>query len=206
MIRRIDVVKNEDGDYELVFDGEVLDSGSKIKNWIIEIKFQQIFCVGLSNARKTDERIKIYPLEEGSLFLYNSSYNWYSYFRKNEIQDVLDKFNIIKCKSCDSDYVKIVIENYSPDNIPQFKVFGYELYDIIQNIESEDEEITEEITLRGKTLVFKKEWMAKNSFILQKGKNEESYILYMDRDSLLNNLKLEDAVSVDVYKEIESLN
>lgn len=198
MIRRIDVVKNEYGEFEMIYEGEILTSSSKLKNWIIEIKDNQLFCIGLSNANKTNERIKIYKLEEGSLFLMNSSYNWYSYFRKKNMQEKLDKFNIIKCKNC-NEFVKIVID--SEDAV--IKTYGYKLKDVVKNVTLKGDD--EQTTLSVYSLIFKKDYLVSNPFILQRGKNEESYILYMDNQSDIENIELENAKIFDIKSKLKLL-
>ena len=195
MIRRIDVVKNEYGEFEMIYEGEILTSSSKLKNWIIEIKDNQLFCIGLSNANKTNERIKIYKLEEGSLFLMNSSYNWYSYFRKKDVQKKLDKYNIIKCKNC-SEFVKIVIDNENTT----IKTYGYNLKEVVKNVTLNGE--NEETSVSVYSLIFKKDNLSSNPFILQKGKNEKSYILYMDNQSSIESIELENAKTVDIKTEL----
>lgn len=198
MIRRIDVVKNEYGEFEMIYEGEILTSSSKLKNWIIEIKDNQLFCIGLSNANKTNERIKIYKLEEGSLFLMNSSYNWYSYFRKKDVQKKLDKYNIIKCKNC-NEFVKIVID--SEDAV--IKTYGYKLKDVVKNVTLKGDD--EQTTLSVYSLIFKKDYLVSNPFILQRGKNEESYILYMDNQSDIENIELENAKIFDIKSKLKLL-
>ncbi len=198
MIRRIDVVKNEYGEFEMIYEGEILTSSSKLKNWIIEIKDNQLFCIGLSNANKTNERIKIYKLEEGSLFLMNSSYNWYSYFRNKNMQEKLDKFNIIKCKNC-NEFVKIVIDN--EDAV--IKTYGYKLKDAVKNVTLKGDD--GQTTLSVYSLIFKKDYLVSNPFILQRGKNEESYILYMDNQSDIENIELENAKIFDIKSKLKLL-
>lgn len=90
MITRINFVKNENNEI-------VIQKNSTIpKNWLVEIKNNQIITVGLSKANPDREKINSFNLEEGSLFLYNSSFDFYCYFRNKETQDILDKYGIQK--------------------------------------------------------------------------------------------------------------
>ena len=90
MITRINLVKNEHNEI-------IIQNKEDIpKNWIVEIKNNQLIVVGLSKANPNRERVNLFELKEGSLFLYNSSFDFYCYFRKIEIQDILYEYGIQK--------------------------------------------------------------------------------------------------------------
>ena len=70
MITRINIVK-ENSEFKIQNKNEIP------KNWILEIKNQKLFAISLSNANLERDRINEFNLEEGSLFLFNSSRDFY---------------------------------------------------------------------------------------------------------------------------------
>ena len=80
MITRINFVKDENG--EIVFQNKE----DIPKNWVVECKENLLVAVGLSKANPKRERITLFPVKEGSLFLHNSSFDYYCYFRDKELQ------------------------------------------------------------------------------------------------------------------------
>ena len=90
MITRINLVKDENG--EIVFQNKE----DIPKNWVVECKENLLVAVGLSKANPKRERITLFPVKEGSLFLHNSSFDYYCYFRDKELQKILDKYGIQK--------------------------------------------------------------------------------------------------------------
>lgn len=66
-------------------------------NWYIKLDliYRKIFIHSYSNAKKKRRDFNIYA-RSGSLFLYNSTTNWYWYWRNKNLQDELDRFSIEK--------------------------------------------------------------------------------------------------------------
>lgn len=83
MITRIDIK-----------DGSIVLPESIPDNWIVEIKLNRLWVVALSNAKKTNKRVTSIPVQDGSLFLQNSTHDWYYYFRVSALQTILDKYKI----------------------------------------------------------------------------------------------------------------
>lgn len=66
-------------------------------NWIIDIKLNRLWIISLSNAKPEPvERMFNLPVQDGSLFLHNSTHDWYYYFRNKNLQDILDKWGITR--------------------------------------------------------------------------------------------------------------
>lgn len=119
MIRRIDIIKKNFKNqiiYQL-FDKNkniIGDSNSKsiiYENWIITFdKNNKLILYSTSKAKIKNNKY-IYNLIEGSLFLVNSSVDFYSFFRKKNIQNFLDLYNIDKL-SILSDKNTLVVKNF----------------------------------------------------------------------------------------------
>lgn len=119
MIRRIDIIKKN---FENQIIYQIIDKNKNIigdnnlefiiyENWIITFdKNNKIILYSTSKAKIKNNKY-IYNLIEGSLFLVNSSTDFYSFFRKKKIQDFLDLYNIDKL-SILSDKNTIAIKNF----------------------------------------------------------------------------------------------
>jgi hypothetical protein len=62
--------------------------------WDISIDDDIITIISKSKAKKKKTNKFVRPIEEGSYFFYNSTTNWYWYFRPRTMQDLLDRFSI----------------------------------------------------------------------------------------------------------------
>ena len=85
------------------------------KNWdvFIDENTNNIFIESKSNSCKGKKKTNFnIHLDNGSLFLYNSSTDWYWYFRDKETQDFLDKFNISKLISIPDDGRDLKLAQY----------------------------------------------------------------------------------------------
>lgn len=79
-------------------------------NWIIDIKLNRIWIISLSNAKPEPvERIFFLSVKDGSLFLHNSTHDWYYYFRDKDVQDVLDEWDITRMITSDSIVATVVL-------------------------------------------------------------------------------------------------
>lgn len=198
MIKRIDIRK-EEGEYQLFLieeGGEKILDNSNLKNWIIEIKSNQLIVVGLSNANKHKDRIQFYPLQEGSLFLYNSTYNWYSFFRKKENQELFDKYNLVKAINVN----KIIELEFQFDNGVCINPIQYiNGFTPIRLSKSDFEVVTEKGTTNFYSIVFK--WTGDiNSYIIQTGKNDKSNLLYLNATTKLLSLEnIDENKKFDIY-------
>ena len=76
--------------------GELHQYKYYLKNWSITANAEctEIIVICNSKANKSKERITRFPMKEGSLFLYNSTNDWYCYFRDMDFQAILDKVHI----------------------------------------------------------------------------------------------------------------
>lgn len=125
MITRLDVVKNSFGRFELT------NTKNIPSNWFVTM-------IGGTNSMivastHKDPNDKVYPiqLEEGSLFLVNKSNAYYCYFRKKYLQDLYDKYNIVKVnniKDGSDFYVLKIVKNNCPQN-EILKIKGLKLVD-----------------------------------------------------------------------------
>lgn len=86
-------VKSED-EFNISYDDYFMELLTY--NWRIIInKYDSyIYIESTSNAKTTSNKKFYTKLKEGTLFLYNSTTNWYWYFRDKEIQDFLDSLSI----------------------------------------------------------------------------------------------------------------
>ena len=189
MIRRFDLRKNENGNWQLnevVTDNE---QPKELKNWILEIKKDKLIVVGLSNANKNKDRIISYPLKEGSLFLYNSTYNWYSYFREKEIQNTFDKYKIIKCVHVyKSTFLLHFIINDGIVNNPITHISGFNPVKIYK---SEFESVDENGVKKSYAQILFELKEGEKGLIVQKGKNSDSNIIYISDSISLYDLDWE---------------
>jgi hypothetical protein len=101
-------------------------------SWKIIIDKHSTFINCSSKAIKKQNKFKIATMN-GSLFLYNSTNNWYWYFRKKKLQFILDMHKIDAVKICDTNQIELpcCFSNYdgtlSESNLeksPTLKYFG----------------------------------------------------------------------------------
>lgn len=94
-------------------------------NWIIIINHHDryIYIESLSKAKSTRTNKFYVKLSEGSLFLYNSTTDWYWYFREKEIQEFLDEFNIGKLISIPDERKNLTFHQYFILDLNGEKVF-----------------------------------------------------------------------------------
>ena len=106
---RIDFIKDpETGKYQpKVIEGrfeETRDQNkiTKLENsqWCILINGPKIILKSFSQARKKKKNVFHMNRRNGSLFLYNSSTNWYWYWRNEKFQKQLDAYHIDKIEPC----------------------------------------------------------------------------------------------------------
>lgn len=90
MLTRINIDKDDSGNL-IVLNPENIPS-----NWVIDIFSDYIRVISLSNANTKRERITKYDPVPGSLFLYNSTTDFYSFYRTKEVQTLMDKYLITK--------------------------------------------------------------------------------------------------------------
>lgn len=107
MLRRFDVVKDENGKWK--FKG--LHPDLDLKNWAlgIEPEKNQILVGCTSKAMKVINRCKSYPLKEGSLLLYTKPNIFFSIWHDKEFQDVLDRYNILSMRPVKMQYFDITV-------------------------------------------------------------------------------------------------
>lgn len=187
MLRRFDLMYSTEFDKWIM--KENLPKGQQeeeLKNWVLEIKKDNLIVVGLSKANKTKDRIQFYPLKEGSLFLYNSTYNWYSYFREKEIQEVFDTHNIIKCINIWKQTVLVHCTFINGISInPVTKILGYQPIKIYKNENDQKHDNTG--TLENIHILYLLNEGDKG-LIVQKGKHSDSNIVYIDDNISLCDL------------------
>ena len=173
MITRINIVK-ENSEFKIQNKNEIP------KNWILEIKNQKLFAISLSNANLERDRINEFNLEEGSLFLFNSSRDFYCYFRKKEIQDIFDQFNIVKMISIsDRLYVTLHIENGKVTN-PITHINGFNIIEKNKSnfkITDGDKEYFQVLLILEPTRN-----ISEITYIKKKGINNENQVLYLFKD------------------------
>ena len=94
-------------------------------SWKIKISDKQIKIYCDSKAIKKRNRFNI-ATRVGSLFLYNSTNNWYWYFRQKRLQDILDYIQVDSMKICDYDDTVSIpcCFDYTDDIYSESKVNG----------------------------------------------------------------------------------
>lgn len=92
MLRRFDI-RNENGRWRV----KGLTKNTNLNNWSLGIDERRgLLLVGsTSKAKNTIFKNIAYDLEEGTLWLHNTSDEFYSSFKPKKIQDVLDQFNVL---------------------------------------------------------------------------------------------------------------
>ena len=170
MITRIDIIQVDD-------NFQIRNKEDIPKNWLVEIKEKKLFVVGLSNANPERERVSEFSLKEGSLFLFNSSRDFYCYFRNKEIQDIFDEFNIIKMTSItDRVYVTLHVENGKVTN-PITRINGFNIKERVKSsfkIVDGDKEYFQVLFIFEPS-----KNVSEIPFILQKGINNDNETLYL---------------------------
>ena len=108
--KRFCITKNEDRFIIENFDKSINYTKEKnedlvitLDNWDLTITDTTILINAKSRAKNKRCRNFAIDLEEGSLFLYNSSTNWYWYFRPKILQDKLDELKIDRIISIKDD-------------------------------------------------------------------------------------------------------
>lgn len=106
--KRIDFVKRGTNKYpkvivdgiEHVFPNDMPHQHFQLGSWTLTVtkRYIKIFCSSKAKEKRRNFKIE---LRSGSLFLYNSTTNWYWYFRSAEVQEILDKLNIDKMVTLD---------------------------------------------------------------------------------------------------------
>ena len=172
MIQRLDIILNK--------NNFVIIQNEDIPNWVVTIKNNMIVATALSNANKNRDRAFLFPAQEGSLFLYNSSFDFYAFFRNAKNQEILDRANIIRVHSVKSNTVQIISKELNGKELePIIKIHnmkiekGSEKTRVIRDSSKE---------LKIITRVYKSIDPSIPSFIIQKGKDDKSNILYLDRN------------------------
>jgi hypothetical protein len=101
-------------------------------SWSILVSPESINIYCSSKAIKKRNRFKIATMN-GSLFLYNSTNNWYWYFRKKKLQFILDVNKVDNVKMCETHVVELpccvslkdnVISESSIEKSPSLKYDG----------------------------------------------------------------------------------
>ena len=90
------------------------------KNWTIKVdlKVRRIYIHSFSNAKKKRRDFSIY-VRSGSLFLYNSTTDWYWYWRNKSLQDELDAYRIDKICTLNNDTIEMDIILKDNNGIPE---------------------------------------------------------------------------------------
>lgn len=177
MITRINLVKNEHNEI-------IIQNKEDIpKNWIVEIKNNQLIVVGLSKANPNRERTSFFDLQEGVLSLHNSSFDFYCYFRSKEIQDILDKYYIQKVVSIEHKLIiTLHIINGEVTN-PVIYKNGFQLVDSEKSgfviTDGKQEYFQVKLDFRRTNKV------AEVPFLIQQGKNEFNNTLYIGKGKTL---------------------
>ena len=180
MITRLNIIRNSQN--ELILENPDLIP----KNWILEIKDNKIYTVGLSKANSKRERISMYDLKEGSLFLHNSSFDFYSYFRDKETQSILDKYGIQKMVAIENNlFITLHVVNGKVTN-PILYLHGFNLI----NTEKSNFNITDE---NNEYFQVKLEFIRDRNvsiipYLIQMGKDEYNNILYIGKGKTLEEL------------------
>lgn len=101
-------------------------------SWKIIIEKHSTFINCSSKAIKKQNKFKIATMN-GSLFLYNSTNNWYWYFRKKKLQFILDMHKIDAVKICDTNQIELpccfsnhdgTLSESNLEKSPTLKYFG----------------------------------------------------------------------------------
>jgi hypothetical protein len=101
-------------------------------SWKIIVDKNDIFINCSSKAVKKQNKFKIATMN-GSLFLYNSTNNWYWYFRKKKLQFILDMHKIDAVKICDTNQIELpccfsnhegTLSESNLEKSPTLKYFG----------------------------------------------------------------------------------
>lgn len=173
MIQRIDIIM-DNNEYKMVH-GDI-----NLSQWVVAIKNESIVATCLSNANKSRERAFVFPVQEGSLFLYNSSYDFYAFFRSAKNQEILDRMSIIKIHSVKDNTIQILTKSMNGvETDPIVKLHNVYLDNgstRIKVIKDRDNE------LKLITRIYKTVDPSIPSFVIQKGKDDKSNILYLDRN------------------------
>ena len=171
MIQRLDIILNKNE--FMIVQNEI------IPNWVVTIKNNMIVATALSNANKNRDRAFLFPAQEGSLFLYNSSFDFYAFFRNAKNQEILDRMNIIRVHSVKGNSVQIISKEVNGKEVePILKIYNMEIEKGSEKIRVIRDSSKE---LKIVTRVYKSIDPSIPSFIIQKGKDEKSNILYLDR-------------------------
>ncbi|GAB7387380.1 hypothetical protein BSNK01_12160 [Bacillaceae bacterium] len=71
----------------------------QVHTWDLKIENEKIIAVSRSRAAK--KKRYVFPLKNGTLFLYNGTGDAYAYFRERAFQDFLDRFGLTKIVQTD---------------------------------------------------------------------------------------------------------
>lgn len=180
MITRLNLIRNSQN--EIVLENPDLIP----KNWILEIKDNKIYTVGLSKANSKRERISLFDLKEGSLFLHNSCFDFYAYFRDKDTQSILDKYGIQKMVAIENSlFITLHVVNGKVTN-PILYLNGFNLI----NTEKSNFNITDENNeyFQVKLEFLRDRNISQISYLIQMGKDEYNNILYIGKGKTLEDL------------------
>lgn len=211
---RINIKKNQDGRCYLESDKKNINNrivensnngrcmniivyasknGKPLVRWTIDmIDGEGIIVHSFSNSNpkkdSLDERIKKFPFKEGSLFLVNQSYDWYTYFREERKQKFFDKYNINRALTIpDTVTVNLPYLNGVSQN-PILYLDGYEIMTIKQlpqEVTDKDED-GNEIHLSQIDILFKR--IKDQAYILQVSKDKNNCNLMVAETCKTENL------------------
>ena len=180
MITRLNLIRNSQN--EIVLENPDLIP----KNWILEIKDNKIYIVGLSKANSKRERISLFDLKEGSLFLHNSSFDFYAYFRDKDTQSILDKYGIQKMVAIENSlFITLHVVNGKVTN----QIIYLNGFNLI-NTEKSNFNITDENNeyFQVKLEFLRDRNISQISYLIQMGKDEYNNILYIGKGKTLEDL------------------
>jgi hypothetical protein len=101
-------------------------------SWKITVAPEHTIIYCSSKAVNKKRKFKLSTMN-GSLFLYNSTNNWYWYFRKKKLQFILDMYKIDAVKLCDTNQIELpccfsnhegTISESNLEKSPTLKYFG----------------------------------------------------------------------------------
>ena len=179
MITRINLVKDENG--EIVFQNKE----DIPKNWVVECKENLLVAVGLSKANPKRDRITLFPVKEGSLFLHNSSFDYYCYFRDKELQKILDKHGIQKIVTIEHTlFITLHVVNGKVIN-PILYMNGFECIDSEKTSFITDSNGQEYFQIKLEFI--RQRTISDIHFLIQMGKDENNNILYLGKGTLVED-------------------